>query len=225
MKRVRSLGVWAAAVALAAFALGMAVQALQAPGFTRALVTRYAMAEEAGLPAETMVVLAERVRTFVVDGSGELPARVEGREGFDAAAVSHLADVARVLDGAAVATGMLALALAVWLGVAIARRHVADVASALRRAAVVVAGFLGGALVLAALDFGSFFAAFHSLFFASGTWRFPADALLILVFPEPFWVTAGISWVLLTGLIAGAYWVSGMWLARAGARTGNESGF
>jgi len=222
---VRSLGVWAAAVALAVFALGMAVQALQVPGFTRALATRYVLAEEAGLPAETMVVLAERVRVFVVDGSGELPARVDGREGFDAAAVSHLADVARVLDGAAIATGVLALGLTVWLGAAIAMRRVSDIASALRRAAVVTVAFLGGALVLSTLDFGSFFAAFHSLFFASGTWQFPADALLILVFPEPFWVAAGVSWALLTGLIAGAYWALGTWLARSGARTGSESGF
>ena len=58
-------------------------------------------------------------------GVDTLPATVDGRPGFDAAAVSHLRDVRRVLDrGAGWSPGVLAALVAVWLGVHIARRAV-----------------------------------------------------------------------------------------------------
>lgn len=44
-------------------------------------------------------------------------------------------------------------------------------------------------------DFDSLFTALHSLFFSNGTWLFPADSLLITLFPEPFWMGMGIVWV------------------------------
>ena len=50
------------------------------------------------------------------------------------------------------------------------------------------------ALLVGVTDFNAFFAWFHSLFFADGTWTFPYEALLIRVFPLPFWITAAATW-------------------------------
>ena len=56
------------------------------------------------------------------------------------------------------------------------------------------------------MNFERFFAWFHGLFFSAGTWEFPADSLLIEVFPEGFWVAAGSTWgalVMLGGVASG----------------------
>lgn len=42
-----------------------------------------------------------------------------------------------------------------------------------------------------AIDFDGFFAQFHSLFFAAGTWTFSWDSLLICMYPPEFWVGMG----------------------------------
>jgi uncharacterized membrane protein len=62
---------------------------------------------------------------------------------------------------------------------------------------------MGGRAILAILavslfaglaDFDSLFAAFHVVFFREGTWIFPAESLLIRLFPLRFWVVAGAAW-------------------------------
>jgi len=67
-----------------------------------------------------------------------------------------------------------------------------------------------------ALAFDTAFAAFHELFFKTGTWQFGPESNLIRLFPEPFWfetsLLAGLSIVLSAGLA--------MWLARRGMRAG-----
>lgn len=45
------------------------------------------------------------------------------------------------------------------------------------------------------IDFDSLFAWLHSLFFTGGSWLFPANSLLITLFPEAFWMGMGIVWV------------------------------
>ena len=48
------------------------------------------------------------------------------------------------------------------------------------------------------IDFDSLFTQLHGLFFAKGTWLFPADSLLITLFPEGFWMGMGITWVVIS---------------------------
>lgn len=52
--------------------------------------------------------------------------------------------------------------------------------------------------IWAFVDFDSLFTKLHSLFFANGTWLFPADSLLITLFPEGFWMGMGIVWVVVS---------------------------
>lgn len=75
------------------------------------------------------------------------------------------------------------------------------------------AGVGAGAIILAAifaLAFDAAFAAFHALFFTSGTWQFGPDSNLIRLFPEAFWfevsLLAGAA-IVLSALLSA-------WLAR-----------
>lgn len=199
-----------AATALVVFALGVAVLPLQLPSFTRTLSARYSLHERAGLEPERMAQVAEQVRAYVVDGEGILPNTVEGRDGFDAEAVSHLDDVRAVLRAARFATLLLGTALAAWFVAGVRRDRFGELANAFAAGAAGTAALPVLGAVVAVLDFDRFFAVFHSLMFAAGTWVFPYDSLLILTFPEPFWVACGVAWALLTAVAALVFGVCAM---------------
>ena len=204
---MRSVSTWVAGFALAIVVVGTAVLPLTGPGFTRTLSTRFSLAAEAGLSPERMREIAEQVRGFVVSGDpGTLPETVDGRSGFDAAAVSHLGDVFGVLNAAKLFTGLVTALVTIWIAIELARRRPGRIADALRAGAVLSVAFVLLAAAAATLDFDSFFTAFHGLFFRSGTWTFAYDSLLIQAFPEPFWVTSGAAWATLTALGAAILW-------------------
>ncbi|MGZ8562220.1 MAG: lipoprotein intramolecular transacylase Lit [Candidatus Limnocylindria bacterium] len=141
--------------------------------------------------------------------SGDFAESIDGQGPIlDASERSHMQDVGGLVRVLAILEGVALIALIVtwrWLRNERERRG-----RLLLRAA---AGVGAGALVLAAffaLSFETAFAAFHALFFKSGTWQFSADSNLIRLFPEPFWfevsLLAGAS-ILLSALLAA-------WLAR-----------
>ncbi len=189
--------VWSVLIglALAVFVVGLALALLTQPFFTRTLAERFSLAEEAGLPRERMLDVAEQVRAFVADrGSATLPDVVDGRPGFDAPSVSHLADVRRVIAGARLLTWALAIVLAITLATAVARRRFDGIAAALRAGAAACAVFVLLTVVAGLFDFDALFSSFHGVFFAEGTWTFASDSLLIQTFPETFWATAAAVW-------------------------------
>lgn len=211
-------------LALALLVVGLALIPLLHPTFTRLLVQRYSETAQSGLTQTQMLHYAEQVRGFVAGGGADsLPATVDGRLGFDTAAVSHLRDVRRVLGGAHTFTGILAALLVVWLGVATARKRFATIAWALLAGAgfcllFVVLGALAGAL-----DFDALFRWFHGLFFSAGTWEFPSDSLLIELFPEGFWVSAGATWAGLVAVGGVLLGISG-WVVRGAEMHASASG-
>ena len=211
---MRKAEVWLAGLLLAVLVIGAALLPLTTSTFTRALARRYALAGEAGLPAPRMLEIAEQVRAFVISGRGDsLPATVDGRSGFDAAAVSHLVDVRRVIAWARLATGIAAILVASWIVLLVRRERVRALASACFAGAALCVGFLALAVMAGAVSFDALFTWFHGLFFSAGTWEFPADALLIQVFPEPFWAAAAAWWaglVLLGAVLLGLFG----WLVR-----------
>jgi integral membrane protein (TIGR01906 family) len=178
--------VWAAAV------VGSAVLLMLLPVYTSAASQALGIPATAGLSRSDALRLSSQVRSLVSDSRfAPLPATWRGRPGFDEPAVEHLLDVRAVLHVARIVTGAAALVLALYVAYCLARRRT-------RR---LRAGMLGGALLVVALvvisaivalgDFDAFFAWFHSLFFRAGTWTFPADSLLIRLFPERFWEASG----------------------------------
>lgn len=50
-------------------------------------------------------------------------------------------------------------------------------------------------------DFNGFFSFMHSLFFASGTWTFDANSLLIMMFPTNFWIGMGIAFASISSIL------------------------
>lgn len=137
--------------------------------------------------------------------SGEQVAALE--TAFDAAseryvltpdAASHLDDVFGVVQAAKW-----------WLLAAVVAACVGCTATAFRGGKRLLGRVLAGAgvSVLAvfallaawvAIDFDGFFAQFHSLFFAAGTWTFSWDSLLICMYPPEFWVGMGAIWLVVT---------------------------
>ena len=195
----------AVAMLWTAVAVGLAALALTIPVYTTMTSRWLGVPATAGLsPADTLR-LSGNVRALVSDrGYDPLPSRYRGQAAFDASAVSHLMDVRAVLGGTKAATGAAAALLAVWVGWCVGRKRW----RALRRGMVAGGWLTLVAVLLAAsaaiIDFEIFFAGFHGLFFKAGTWTFPEDSLLIRLFPERFWATAGLVWGTLSALIAAA---------------------
>ena len=202
MRRLES-GV--AAVAFAVFGVGAVLLALELPWFTALLAARYSV-----LPDATALEYAEVARGFVVTGAGSARAVLVGLMTADA--VTHLDDVRRVMAAANALTLVLGVALAVWVGLS-ARRRPRDLAAALLAAAGLLVAFVVLAAAVALSDFDAFFSAFHGLFFAPGTWTFPSDSLLIRLFPEPFWASAGAAWGFGLLCVAALYALGG-WVLR-----------
>lgn len=190
-----------AALALALAAAGLALQPLTTARVVHAIASRTSRQAEAGLDAAVMRAVVERVRVFVVEGRGTLPARVAGRAAFDERAARHLEDVRAVLRGARRATAVMFVAALGWvLGlVALGRRSMAG--RLLRSAGLgaIAAPVLAGLFGL--LSFDALFASFHALLFTEGSWVFPSDSLLIQAFPLRFWQAAGALWGLGTGIV------------------------
>jgi hypothetical protein len=197
-----------AGVALALVALGAPLLLMLLPAYTAALVVHVDAPALADLDVAQTRARAEEVRAFVAGvPDATLPANLDdGRPAFDESATSHLDDVRVVLAGARVATLAAALAAAAWIAWALRARRERELAFSLTVGAWSVAALVALAAVIAITDFDGFFAGFHALFFEAGTWQFPADALLIQLFPEPFWAISGAAWgtlALAGGLLLG----------------------
>ena len=201
----RLLETAAAALAIVLTVVGGSVWLVASPAYVHILVRAVDSAASTGLGEAVTLEVAEDVRRFVVDpGAPDLPAAIDGEPAFDEAAVAHLVDVRDVMVPARWLTLGLLAGVAAW---ALVRRRTPGGRRALARASTTASAVMFGgaalALVAGAIDFDGLFTWFHSLFFAEGTWVFPYGALLIRVFPLPFWVAAGATWgVLVLGFAA-----------------------
>lgn len=182
-----------ACAALALAAVGLTLLPLTSSVFVRTLVSVVHAEDLTGLGASATLQAAEDVRYFVLHRDAPaLPAVIDGRPAFDQGAVSHLADVRDVLLPArslALAATLFASVWLVWR-----RRRQRLIASALAASGWALGVLLALAGLVGIADFDAFFTWFHGLFFKPGTWMFPADALLIQIFPLPFWTDAAAAW-------------------------------
>jgi hypothetical protein len=131
--------------------------------------------------------------------NGDFAVSIDGRQPvLDASERSHMRDVGGVVRGLILAD-LLALLVVVIAGRSLRNERVRRGGAMLRAAAGIglVALVLGAFFALA---FDAAFAAFHAIFFASGTWQFGPDSNLLRFFPEPLWfelsLIAGASIVL-----------------------------
>jgi integral membrane protein (TIGR01906 family) len=185
-----------AALVIAVMTLGAALLPITTPQCVGALVRAVGSADLTGLGEAETLQAAESVRFFVVDPDAPpLPEEIDGVTAFDAAAVSHLIDVREVLVPARRLTLGLLVLVAAW---ALLRLRSAGgrriVGAATRTGAWILVAGAGLGVLVGLTDFDALFTWFHGLFFEPGTWVFPDSALLIRVFPLPFWTAAGALW-------------------------------
>ena len=205
--------------------VGGALAILMMPWFTRALVTWLDVPGTASLSTAQTIELAEEVRAFVAHrGARPLPETVDGREAFDATAVAHLVDVREVILRILMLAIVSAAGLLVWLVVCVTRKRRRPLVVGLRAGALVCVAlpFLVG--VAGAMDFDRFFTAFHGVFFEPGTWTFPFGSLLITLFPERFWASAGTALGIAIAVGGLLLWAASVGVDRRFARSGGHSG-
>ena len=125
----------------------------------------------------------------------------EGQALFTSEEVSHMHDVKVVMLITMLAGLVLGLACLVFM-IILARTRKGGIRRALFAGAVWLIVAMIGLAVVAVLGWEAFFAGFHSLFFADGTWTFYASDTLIRLYPNQFWIDAGIAIAALTLITA-----------------------
>jgi len=133
---------------------------------------------------------------------GELINR-SGDKLFGDGEVSHMADVKLVILSA-FGAGILLILLSLIAVIYLRRRSPGGVRRGLFAGSIIALVIILSLGVLAVLGWEQFFAQFHNVFFASGTWTFSLQDTLIRLFPSQFWVDGGIvvaGLVLLASLV------------------------
>lgn len=120
---------------------------------------------------------------------------------FTDAEVSHMTDV-KVVMLAAMGGGLVLLLLVLIFALLLRRWRPGGVARGFFAGAWVTLGLIAAAAVVAILSWQQFFEAFHRVFFADGTWTFSPESTLIRLYPEQFWMDAGITVVGLVAILA-----------------------
>jgi integral membrane protein (TIGR01906 family) len=190
----------AVALSFTALLLGVTLGIVAAPGVTSYLIRANRTWVYAGMSEKTTIALADKTRQWV---TGDLYAKEADRRPaalsrYTTDELSHLDDVRAVMAWAQTATGVAAAILATWMVIGLILRRWGAIRRGVLWGGIVPVALVGVLAAAALTDFSATFAVFHSLFFTAGTWEFPADSLLIRVFPAGFWMSAGAVWGLLT---------------------------
>ncbi len=173
---------------------------------------------------EYLVTIAMAVRDFSLgNDAAAFPLGSDYRTAMTPDALQHLLDVRTVFIACEIAAAVLCAALVV-LCILVVRhsgaRHLARPLIIGGAVPLAAAALLGAAV---AIDFYAFFAWMHSLFFAAGTWTFPADSLLIRALPTGFWTGCAVVWAICMALLCIASLVTGILLKRRGRKTVEKS--
>ena len=217
-----------AIIAIAACILTVTFQVLLTPAPTRAFATFYVDDETSPMGHDYLVETACKTLAYCTgDEDAGLPVGDDESIAYTPEVMSHLDDVTGFFSGmrlAAIVAVLVAMAAIFALWVACRERGRGAPARAGARvmivSAVVVLVFLGALLAWAAIDFYGMFNMLHSLFFASGSWLFSYDSLLICALPEQFWMSMGALWAVLILIVCIALIIAGIVVRRRYGRVG-----
>jgi integral membrane protein (TIGR01906 family) len=178
---------------------------LFAPPFVSFMQDRQGVAQRLGTDRATADAATAAMLGDVLF-AGDFTVSIDGRQPvLDASERSHMQDVGVVVRGLVLAD-VLSLVVAV-LGYRRLRgeRQRRGQVMLLSAGGLAMTAILLGAFFAVAFD--TAFAAFHAIFFESGTWQFGPDSNLLRFFPQPFWfeaaLVAGVTIVIGAGLVAG----------------------
>ncbi|GAB3194097.1 TIGR01906 family membrane protein [Nesterenkonia suensis] len=124
-----------------------------------------------------------------------------GEQLFTEAEVSHMTDVKMVMM-ISMGAGLFLLLLTLLFALLLRRWRPGGVARGFFSGAWVTLGLIAAGAVAAILSWQQFFDTFHRILFEDGTWTFSPDSTLIRLYPEQFWMDAGIAVVGLVAIIA-----------------------
>lgn len=117
----------------------------------------------------------------------------DGRPAFGPREISHMSDVRRLVGGLLVAWAAV-LGCATVAVIALRRRAPAGaVRRALRRGARVTVALTVGAGLVMAIGFEHLFSVLHSIAFEGESWRFDDADTVRQLYPDAFWVVAGVA--------------------------------
>ena len=116
-----------------------------------------------------------------------------GNPAFTQAEVGHMVDVKQVMFGTTIG-GIIAAIICIVIVVLLYRMRKGAIARSLFAGAVWFTAAVIILAVVAILGWEAFFAAFHQIFFADGTWTFSTTDTLIRLYPGQFWIDAAI-WI------------------------------
>ena len=229
----RPLGFMAAAasvlaiIAIAACILTVTFQVLLTPGPTRVFATFYVDDEASPMDHDYLVETACKTLAYCTgDEDAGLPVGDDESISYTPEVMLHLDDVTAFFSGmrlAALVAVLVAMAAVFALWVACRERGGGAAARAGSRvmivSAVVVIVLIAALFAWAAIDFYTMFNLLHSLFFASGSWLFSYDSLLICALPEQFWMAMGVLWAVLIAIVCLALIIAGVIVRRRYGRT------
>lgn len=125
----------------------------------------------------------------------------DGTAMFNARELQHMRDV-KVVTQTAYLAGFIGIILAGVSAFYLWRAARPALPTAIIRGGVFTIGIIAAIVLVAVINWDFFFTGFHTLFFASGTWRFEYSDTLIRLFPEQFWFDASLTIGGLTTLTA-----------------------
>lgn len=194
------------------------------PQVTEALALANSNADASPYPRDLLVRLACETRDFTVLDYGRATTgednatlafaeqisqlvgkpynALDERRFLDEGALVHLNDVHTVIAGAFWPIAGIALLAIVLLACVFVRsgRHAGG--TVLFASGCAMLAFIAAVAVFAAFGFDAFFDAFHSLFFAEGSWTFAYDSLLICMYPIGFWIGMAVIWAATTAVLS-----------------------
>lgn len=146
--------------------------------------------------------------------AGEPYNALDSKRFLDENAISHLNDVNSVIAAVFWPLAAIAVAAIAALAYVIFRYGKRAGGNVLLASGTAMLVIMAAIALWAALGFDAFFAAFHSLFFAEGTWTFPYDSLLICMYPIGFWIGMAAIWAATTAVLSIAAVIIGFILRR-----------
>lgn len=183
---------------------------LLTPYPTHAFASLFVADDVSSVSHDELVETAEQTLAYCnADPDAELPLGDDEQTSYTEDVVGHLDDVTVFFSGMKMTAAVSAVAVVALLVLifASARKGSADqpdakpssvagmlASRAMLAGAIVVAVLLVAIAAAALIDFNSIFNFLHSFFFASGSWTFPSDSLLICALPEEFWMAMAVLW-------------------------------
>ena len=194
------------AVIMAAALLTVTFSLLLTPWPTRLFAQLFSDESASGFTHEQMVDVASGILDYSLgNDDADIPRGDDDTIALNDEELAHLRDCRGLFNGVIHAAMVFGIATVVLVIVLAASGHRRVLGHSFRLAAILTL-LLGIACIAWAIwDFNAFFNYLHHFFFASDSWYFPADSLMISALPTPFWIGMGVLWAVLVYLVAALY--------------------